>query len=64
MDVITNHLITHIFDKKTMKDMFDALVILYQSKNINRKMILHNKFRSVEMTRLESYQLLMKDTNL
>ena len=39
MDSIKDHLIPHIFD---------ALVSHYQSENINRKMILHNRLRSVE----------------
>jgi hypothetical protein len=43
MDSIKDHLITHIYEKKTAKDMFDALVGLYQSGNINRKMILQNE---------------------
>jgi hypothetical protein len=51
LDAIKDHLIPHIFGKKTTKEMFDALVSLYQSENINRKMILRNKLRSTEMTR-------------
>ena len=51
MDAIKDYLIPHIFEKKLVEEMFDALVSLYQSKNINKKMILHNKLRSVEMTR-------------
>ena len=50
MDSIKDHLIPQIFVKKTMKDMFDALVRFYQRKNINCKMILHNKLKYVEMT--------------
>ena len=33
------------------KEMFDSLVSLYQSENVNRKMILWNKLRAIEMTR-------------
>jgi hypothetical protein len=47
------------------KEMFDALVSLYQSENINRKMILHNKLRSVEMTRSDTVtSYLMKVTQI
>jgi hypothetical protein len=46
LDAVKNHLIPHVSEKKTAKEMFDALVSLYQSKNINRKMILRNKLRS------------------
>ena len=35
MDAIKDHLIPHVSKKKTEKDMFDALVNLYQSENIN-----------------------------
>jgi hypothetical protein len=43
LDAMKDHLIPHISEKKIMKEMFDALVSLYQSENINRKMILRNK---------------------
>jgi hypothetical protein len=51
MDAIKDHLIPHISKKKTTKEMFDALVSLYQSENINKKMILQNKLKSIEMTK-------------
>jgi hypothetical protein len=50
LDAIKDHQIPHIF-KKTMKEMFDALVSLYQSENINMKMILRNTLKSIVMTR-------------
>jgi phosphoglucomutase len=50
MDAIKDHLIPHISENKTTKEMFDALVSLYQSENLNMKMILRNKLRSIEMT--------------
>jgi hypothetical protein len=39
MDVIKDHLISHISNKKTINEMFYALGILYQSENINIQMI-------------------------
>jgi hypothetical protein len=49
----------------TTKEMFDALVSLYQSQNINRKMILWNKLRSIGMTRLDTItSYLMKITQI
>jgi hypothetical protein len=54
MDAIKNHLIPHISEKKTKKETFDALVSLYKSENINRKMILQNKLRSIDMTKSDS----------
>jgi hypothetical protein len=47
LDAIKDHLIAHVSKKKTTKETFDALVSLYQSQNINRKMILWNKLRSI-----------------
>jgi hypothetical protein len=44
-------MIPHISKKKMVKGMCDALVTLYQSENTNRKLILRNKLRSIEMTR-------------
>jgi hypothetical protein len=49
-----DHLIPHISEKRTTKEMSDALVSLYQSENINRKMILRNKLRSMEMTKSDT----------
>jgi hypothetical protein len=51
MDAIKDHFIPHISEKNTAKKMCDALVVLYQSENINKDMILHNKLKFVEMTR-------------
>lgn len=53
MDVIKYHLIPHLSQKKISKEMFDALVGLYQSENINEKMILWNKLRAINMTSLD-----------
>jgi hypothetical protein len=45
--------------------MFHALVSLYQSENINIKMILRNKLISIEMTRSNSVtSYLMKVTQV
>jgi hypothetical protein len=64
LDAIKDHLIPYIYEKKTTKEMFDALVSLYRSENIIRKMILQNKLRSIGMTRSElvTNYLVMKVT--
>ena len=54
LDVVKDHLIPHISEKKGAKEMFDALVILYQSENINKKMILWNKLKAIKMTRFDT----------
>jgi hypothetical protein len=50
LDAIKDHLIPHVFEKKTTKEMFDALVSFCQSQNISRNMVLQNTLRSIVMT--------------
>jgi hypothetical protein len=65
LDAVKDHLIPHLSEKKTAKEMFDALVSLYQSENINRKMVLRNKLRSTQMSRSDSVtSYLMKITQI
>jgi hypothetical protein len=51
LDSVKDHLIPRISKKKTTKDMYDALVGLYQSENTSRKLILRHQLRSVEMSK-------------
>lgn len=65
LDLVKDHLIPRIFGKTTGKEMFVALVILYQSENINRKTLMKNKLRATHMSKVDiiaSY--LMKSTEL
>jgi hypothetical protein len=43
LDSVKDHLIPHISKKKTTKDMYDALVGLYQRGIGNQKLILRHK---------------------
>jgi hypothetical protein len=43
LDSVKDHSIPHIFEKKTTKDMYDALVGLYQSWNASQKLILRHQ---------------------
>jgi hypothetical protein len=64
LDAIKDHLIPHAFEKKTAKEMFNALISLYQSQNISMK-ILRNKLKSIVMTRSDTVtSYLMKITQL
>ena len=45
LDSVKYHLTHHLTKKKTIKDMCDSLVILFESKNMNRKILLRNKLR-------------------
>jgi hypothetical protein len=65
LDAIKDHMIPHVSKKKTTKEMFDALISLYQSQNINMKMILWNKLISIVMTRSDTItSYLMKITHI
>jgi hypothetical protein len=37
LDAMKDHLIPRVSEKKMAKEMFDALVSLYQSENINKR---------------------------
>jgi hypothetical protein len=50
LDSMKYHLIPHLYKKKITKEMFDALVGVFQSTNMNRKMVLRNKLRSMHMS--------------
>jgi hypothetical protein len=50
LNFVKDHLIPHIAENTTGKKMFDVLVTLYQSKNINQKMLLRNKLRVTQMS--------------
>ena len=50
LDPMKDHLIPHTSKKKMMKEMFNTIVSLYQSGNINRKMILYNRLKSINIT--------------
>jgi hypothetical protein len=54
LDAVKDHLIPHLSEKQTTREMFNALVGLFQSDNMNRKMILRNKLRSVQMSRSDN----------
>jgi hypothetical protein len=54
VDGVKDHIIPHLSGKKTTKDMWEALVKLYQSDNQRRKMLLKEKLRSTKMAKEES----------
>jgi hypothetical protein len=53
---IKDHLIPYVSSKKTPKEMFDALTILYEGKNINRKMNLRTQLKNKRMEKGETIQ--------
>jgi len=48
---VKDNLISHIAENKTAKEMFDALVGLFESKNTSRKLALRHQLRSIMMTK-------------
>jgi 2-phosphoglycerate kinase len=53
VDEVKDHIIPHLSCKKTTKDMWEALVKLYQFDNQSRKMLLKEKLRSTKMAKGE-----------
>jgi hypothetical protein len=50
LEAIKDHLIPHVAEKTRSKEMLDALVSLFQSDNMSRKMILKTKLRECRMS--------------
>ena len=53
LDAIKDHIIPHISGKSNAYEMWDALTKLYQSSNENRKIVLHEKLKSIKMVKDE-----------
>ena len=54
LDSVKDHIIPHLSEKKATKEMFDSLVGLFQSTNMNKKMVLRNKLRSMQVSRFDN----------
>jgi len=50
MNLLKDHLIPPIVDKKMIREMHTALVTLYQSENMSKRMLLKNKLTSTRMS--------------
>jgi hypothetical protein len=55
-DSIKDHLIPQEFSESTPKDMFDALNIMYEGKNINWNMNLRTQLKNTKMQKGETIQ--------
>ena len=53
LDGVKDHLIPHLAENKTAKDMWDTLSQLFEAKNKNRKMALKDKLHNVKMNKDE-----------
>ena len=56
MDGIKDHIVPHVAEKKTTKEMWKALVSLYEEKSFQRKMLLETQMRSLMMTKGEDME--------
>ena len=56
VDSIKDHLISQVSSKKTPKKMYDALSIMYEGRNINKKMNLRAQLKGTKMRKGESIQ--------
>jgi hypothetical protein len=54
LDGVKDHLIPHLDEKKTTKEMWDALKNLYEANNENQKMALKDKLHDTKMDKGES----------
>jgi hypothetical protein len=54
LDAIKDHLIPHLMGKTHAYEMWESLTKLYHSTNENRKMVLREKLKSIQMTKAEN----------
>jgi hypothetical protein len=65
LEFVKDHLIPHIAEKMFAKDMYDALVGLYQNENTCRKLHLKHQLQFVKMTSEDTVvRYLMKITQI
>ena len=55
-DSIKYHLIPHVSTFKTPKEVYDALIKMFERNNINQKMTLRNKLKNVKIQNSEIIQ--------
>jgi hypothetical protein len=53
-DSVKDHLIPHISELQTTRQMYEALIRLYESKDISRNLALRNQLCNMKMKNLES----------
>jgi hypothetical protein len=54
LDVMKDHIIPHVSEKKNAYEMWEALTKLYQSGNQNKKMVLREKLGSTKMSKTDT----------
>jgi hypothetical protein len=51
IDSVKDHLLPHISQKKTTKEIYDSLTSLFETKNPSRKRALQSQLRNLKMTK-------------
>ena len=54
LEGVKDHTIPHLSGKKTAKEMWSAIIGLYQSTSEARKLVLRDKLRNIKMEKSES----------
>jgi predicted mannosyl-3-phosphoglycerate phosphatase (HAD superfamily) len=62
LDGVKDDLIPHLTGKTTSRYMWEALEILFQNKNENRKMVLREKLKEIRMTTSENVTIYHQDS--
>ena len=57
MDLVRDHLVHHISEKKTTRKMFKTLKKLFEHSSINVTLILRNQLSNMKMTKFEDTAL-------
>ena len=57
LDAVKDHIIPHIGQLGRAHEMWDSLTKTYQFSNENRKMVLREKLKSIQMAKSDSYIL-------
>lgn len=57
LDGVKDHVVPHIAEKNTAKEMWDTLTTLYQGTSVQRKMLLENQLQSYQMQKEEQIDL-------
>ena len=60
VDSIKDHLIPHVSPLETQKKMYDSLARLFESLNINWRMILRTQLKNVKMEKFGNVQIYLE----
>ena len=59
LDGVKDHMVPHIAEKETTKEIWDALKTLYQQTSMQKKMLLENQLRAYHMQKGEQIEVFL-----